>query len=88
MTLEMAITVLEIDMKLTGFNSAYNGKEDNNENLAYEAKRTAIDAMKELKRYQEIGTVEEYREVTRVAKQKKQRWIPVTEALPVVETEG
>ena len=87
MTLEMAITVLKMDKTLTGFNPAGNGNMSNNESLAYEAKCAAIDAMEELKRYQEIGTVEEYREVTRVAKQKKQRWIPVTEALPVVETE-
>lgn len=62
MTLEMAITVLEMDMTLTGFNPVCNGNAGKNESLAYEAKHTAIDAMTELKQYRAIGTVSECRE--------------------------
>lgn len=54
--------------------------------LAYDADCTAIDAMRELKRYREISTVEGCQKAMRIAKERSeqegQRWIPVSERLP------
>ena len=91
MTLDEAIAVLNGDKELICFNPFLGGDMvpesiSCRNKLAYDADCTAIDAMRELKRYREISTVEGCRKAMRIAKERSeqegQRWIPVSERLP------
>lgn len=91
MTLDEAIAVLNGDKELICFHPFLGGDMAPESisccnKLAYDADCTAIDAMRELKRYREISTVEGCRKAMRIAKERSeqegQRWIPVSERLP------
>lgn len=91
MTLDEAIAVLNGDKELICFNPFLGGDMapesiSYRNKLAYDADCTAIDAMRELKRYREISTVEGCRKAMRIAKERSEqegrRWIPVSERLP------
>ena len=89
MTENEAIEVLSNELRMiTGIISYCRDFENNNDlALAYRIKRqkameAAISALKEIQQYQEIGTVEECRNI--ILKHMNDGWIPVEDKLPEV----